>query len=99
MHGSNTRRADLIGGPMHGQNSTVSGNDWHLIRQDGRIWFYLWDEIADAYRLDGSIRQVPDSRGGANYWVNRLCLSSTAVLEKKGEEHSIWDVYLRNQGE
>ena len=55
MHGSNTRRADLIGGPMHGQNSTVSGNDWHLIRQDGRIWFYLWDEIADAYRLDGSI--------------------------------------------
>ena len=48
--------------------------------------------------IEGRIRQVPSSRGGANYWVNRLCLSSTAVLESDGTERSTWNVYFHGEG-
>lgn len=49
--------------------------------------------------VEGRIRHVPNSHGpGENYWVDRLCLPATAVLEKDGEQRSTWSVYLRNQG-
>jgi hypothetical protein len=49
------RQAQLIGGPLNGQNVTVASLDWYLIEVGNRIQFYLWDPVADAYRFDGAI--------------------------------------------
>jgi len=49
--------------------------------------------------VEGRLRHVPNSRGGeSNYWVGKLCLPSTKVLESDGTERSTWNVYCRDCG-
>jgi hypothetical protein len=49
------RSVKFIGGPLDKQETVADASDWKVIEDNGRLWFYLWDAVADTYTLDGSI--------------------------------------------
>jgi len=49
------RSVKFIGGPLDKQETVADASDWKAVEDNGRIWFYLWDPVADTYTLDGSI--------------------------------------------
>lgn len=56
IHGKHYNRSvRFISGPLDGQETVADASDWKVVEDNRRIWFYLWDAAADAYRLDGSI--------------------------------------------